>query len=380
MRPSGVPRRGRPLWATLGVGFGVLLVGAVGTVGGLIGSGLMQNPFAAKAPQGLPPGMVAVLITTRPIAAHTKVTREDVWDTKRGQFATVPLREDEIAPGMLAHLGQFNGRVLKRDKPAGYAFNESDFHPKGTREGIVAGIPPGKRAVVLDASKLNGVHGLHVGDHVDILSSQTLDMQKGLGRNAGGAAGAMFAAQKQASTRVLVQDGVIVTPVTTRAKPISSSSLLQGAQSKTVPMQEVVIAVTPEEVAPLYSAAAVESQLTCVARSGQPDEAPAEVEATAGAAPKPAPVTPGKVASKPESESAASKPPKPAASTSPKKVTQAGYHTPSDDPLSRMTLIEGVIGSKRAEAKRQMLVFPEAGRAPVDLNRPATPPASTAGI
>ncbi len=36
----------------------------------------------------------------------------------------------------------------------------------------------------------------------------------------------------------------------------------------------------------------------------------------------------------------------------------------------------GVVGNKRGEPKRQMLVFPEAGRAPIDLNRPPEKPAS----
>ena len=42
--------------------------------------------------------------------------------------------------------------------------------------------------------------------------------------------------------------------------------------TRTKPIQEVVIAVDPEEIAPLTEALAIEANITCVARSGLPDD------------------------------------------------------------------------------------------------------------
>ena len=59
---------------------------------------------------------------------------------------------------------------------------------------------------------------------------------------------------KRSVVRPLVEDGVVVTPVHIRMAPMSASSLMGGASTRTVPQQEVTIAVEPGEVAPLAEA------------------------------------------------------------------------------------------------------------------------------
>jgi len=101
---------------------------------------------------------------------------------------------------------------------AGYAFQDAEFLPKGTRDGVVGGIPPGKRAMTLDASKIGGIHALQAGDHLDLLASAPIDEKKFRGENAGllQARNLASSAVGQADVRVIVHDGVIVSPVTTR--------------------------------------------------------------------------------------------------------------------------------------------------------------------
>ncbi len=79
---------------------------------------------------------------------------------------------------------------------------------------------------------------------------------------------------KRSLVRPLVQDGVVVTPVRTRNVPISSSSLTQGTTTRTIPVQEIVLAVAPQEVAPLAEAMDLKYEIICVARSGRPAPAP----------------------------------------------------------------------------------------------------------
>jgi Flp pilus assembly protein CpaB len=181
---------------------------------------------------------------------------------------------------MLTNIGQVIGRVLDHDKAPGYVFTESDFLPRGTREGIVGGIPAGKRAIRIAADKVDGLYGLHPGDRFDVLATLPIDANSG-GRSlsVGGPYGQELALQaqlsnwsKQATVRVIVQNATIVEPIKTRGIPIYQTTLTEGAALRTRPVQEAVIAVDPDEVAPLTEALAVDAALTTVPRSGRPDD------------------------------------------------------------------------------------------------------------
>jgi hypothetical protein len=60
--------------------------------------------------------------------------------------------------------------------------------------------------------------------------------------------------------------------MTTRQIPMVQTSLADGARTRTRPVQEVVIAVDPTEVARLTEAMAVEAKIWMVPRSGRPDD------------------------------------------------------------------------------------------------------------
>jgi hypothetical protein len=77
---------------------------------------------------------------------------------------------------------------------------------------------------------------------------------------------------KQATVRVLVQNGQLVEPLTNRAVPITANSFTQGRVTRTKPIQEYVIAVDPQEVVLLTQAIAVKAQINAVPRSGHPDD------------------------------------------------------------------------------------------------------------
>jgi Flp pilus assembly protein CpaB len=274
MRPAA-SRRAKSPFKPIGIGASALLIGAVATVGGLWAAGV-DLPFLRSGPDTR--GMVAIPIAARPIPAHTKVTRDYLLIPEKGvpKYIYLP---PEVAKKLevITDFGQITGRVLDHEKPPGYPFTEKDFLPKGTRPGLVAGIPSGKRAITVEVSKIQGITALRVGDRLDLLSSQPVDMQKALqGRGSSMGVGSvqigLMAQAKQANVRVLVQNGALVAPVTTRVIPISSNSLTQGAVTRTKPIQEAVIALDPEEIAPLTEALAIDASITCVARSGLPDD------------------------------------------------------------------------------------------------------------
>jgi Flp pilus assembly protein CpaB len=226
--------------------------------------------------------MVAVPIAAMRIPNYTKISRDHLWDATNQRFAVVYVPPEAVAKDMLVNRSDILGRVLNHEKQAGYVFTEADFFEKGTREGIVAGVPPGKRAIRVEASKVEGLYGLQPGDRFDLVASLAIDASRGSGAgsfNIGGAYGQQLALQarlsnwqKQATVRVLVQNGMLVEPMTTRQIPFFSNTLTQGGITRMRPIQEIVIAVDPDEVVKLTEAMAVEAKISTVPRSGRPGD------------------------------------------------------------------------------------------------------------
>lgn len=254
---------------------------AVGAVGTLWAFGKIDLPFLSRGNQ-IPEGYVRVLVSRRTIPAYAKISREDVFDAKIGDFASIPVPRTTLTSDVLTDYGQIRGRVINHEKPAGYVFKEEDFYPKGTRAGLAGAIPPGKRSLLLEVSKVSGVYGLKVGDHIDLVATIPVEMPKGGGMgkfNSGFQAEAQMASmQKLANVRVLAQDAVLLTPVTRRQKPTVSKSISQGTMVRNIPVEEVVIAVDPDEVAPVTQALATEVNVMCVVRSGQPGDPEAHTD------------------------------------------------------------------------------------------------------
>jgi Flp pilus assembly protein CpaB len=252
------------------------------TLGALWAFGVVTIPTFFRPAQASTAGLVPVPIPARTIPAYTKVMRDHLWDPAQNQLTFVHLQPRAMTPEMLVNLNDILGRVLDHDKPAGYVFTETDFLPKGTREGLVGGIPPGKRAVRVPADKVEGLYGLRPGDRFDLVATLPIDAGRGGAAqafNVGGVYGQQLALQarmsnwqKQATVHVMVQNGVIVEPMSTRQVPVFTNTLTQGGVTRMRPVQEAVVAVDPDEVAQLTEAMAVEAKISTVPRSGHPDD------------------------------------------------------------------------------------------------------------
>lgn len=227
-------------------------------------------------------GLVAVPTAATTIPAHTRIRRDHLWDRANARIAVVYLPPRAVTKEMLLNIGDIIGRVLDGDKPPGYVFTEDDFLPRGTREGLVAGIPSGKRAIRVSADRVEGLFGLNAGDRFDIVATLPIDAASGGGGRAPNFAGPYsqelaLQAQlsnwdKQATVRVIVQNASIVEPINTRGVTTYQTSITQGTAARTRPVQEAVIAINPDEVALLTEAMAVEAKLASIPRSGRPDD------------------------------------------------------------------------------------------------------------
>lgn len=267
--------------------FGLLALVLIGALGVLLVNGrlelfgfeleLREDEVQANE---LGDGMVLVPISVARIPAYTRIDAEHVFDTEKGQFSTIALPEDTLPETIFTIddylAGELRGRVLKRDKPKGKAFTESDFLPKGAREGITAGIPPGKRGMVLPVSDVEGLMDLRRGDHFDIVGTWEPKTRRAtpptITALAAGSQPTPSPEQPRPGVDILVTDGQIISPVSIRAAPTSATGLFQGQRLSATPIEEVRIAVTPEEAVRIAAALQTGAKLRCLIRSGHPDD------------------------------------------------------------------------------------------------------------
>lgn len=259
--------------ALIGIASVVVILGTLMVLGVIDVAAWRQAPPSTA-------GLIAVPTPATVIPAYTRIRRDHLWDRRNARLAVIYLPPGAVTKEMLVNIGDVIGRVLDGEKEPGYVFTESDFLPRGTREGIVAGIPAGKRAIRISADRVDGLYGLHAGDRFDILATMPIDAAGG-GRsfNFSGPYSQEMALQaqlsnwdKQATVRVIVQSALIVEPMTTRGVTTVQQSLTEGAAARVRQVQETVIAIEPEEVALLTEAMAVNARLTTIPRSGRPDD------------------------------------------------------------------------------------------------------------
>jgi Flp pilus assembly protein CpaB len=259
--------RSRRMHPALLIGL-VLLVGLVmaGVAAVMIGvrTGLIaRGKVLAVEPDRT--GKIPVPIAAQPIPAYTRVTRAHLFDLEKGDWAVAWLPEGRAEEsGLITSAPDVLGRVLSHDKMKDYAFTEDDFLPQGTRAGPTGGIEPGMRGLRVPTDRVRGMHGLRLGDRFDLVAVQRIDDTLKPSRTTTVSsqltANAALREAWGASTRVLAQNGKVVQPVVARAEP--------GSGRRQV--EEVLIAVSEHEVAGLMEALAVEAEILCLPRSGQP--------------------------------------------------------------------------------------------------------------
>ena len=274
-------RSGAPLFLfTIGA-LGLLAAGGwYASQKGYVDFSFPDSVALAAEEEAVGEGEIRVPLSVAAIPAYTKITRDHLLRPEDLQFNVLILNQDRVEElGIFAKPSDIIGRVLARDMGPNRAFSEESFLPQGTRPGLVGGIPTGMRGLTIEVSSVRGIASLSPGDRFDILAAQPVTAgttpsfeYSGVFGDRARAESAQLGATKRARVDVLVQSGVVVTPLTNRLVPVSSASLTSGLTTKTKPVQEITVALRPEEVSPLMEALAVEAELSCVPRSGRPDD------------------------------------------------------------------------------------------------------------
>ena len=104
-------------------------------------------------------GQLAFPAIVRPMNAYEAIAKDDFINPQTKQLNVVWLPE-ATAQVASRNMAELIGRVLRRDKQAGMVLSEADFLEKGTRPGLVAGIPAGKLALAIPASGIPGLEQL----------------------------------------------------------------------------------------------------------------------------------------------------------------------------------------------------------------------------
>jgi Flp pilus assembly protein CpaB len=273
-------RQRRRSFNPLAIGVMLLLLAGVVFAGLAVAGRLPWQHRVIPPPE---PGMVRVWEAMRPIPPFSAVTAQYLFNPETGMagFQDVPETQiaarraagkKELLTGQQGLVEILSNRVMAKSKSAGQPFEESDFLPKGTAPGPVAGVGLNKRALTLEAGKLKGIDTLQVGDHLDLLAALPVN------RDTRPAAAPLLTNSKtgssathQTETRMVARDAVVVSPLSTRMRPISSSSLMQGTSVRQVPVQEVVLAIDRQDVAGVTDVLEMGLEMDCVARSSRPD-------------------------------------------------------------------------------------------------------------
>ncbi len=317
-------RRRNPGWGLLLPGLASLVVLTLGIVGSLWLAGVPLPFWQIKTAN---PYVVRIPINVRPIAAHSRVDRADLIDPQKGwlryqelppqaavgmsltgvdlqnQLVTgkvkqvrqvegelifvlengeeIPQNQADLLGGAILNPSAIIGRVVKRDKAPGLGFQEDNFFPRGTPEGISGATPYGMRSIVLEAGKLKGIHTLAGGARIDLLAnvplSQLSAFDRGSNSRLPGAALVLSSSGKSSNSKqtesvLLAQEALVLKPVYQRVEASTTASLTQGKRVQAVPVYEVALAVHPGDVVPLQSALSQGLEIICVAHSMQPNE------------------------------------------------------------------------------------------------------------
>ena len=237
-----------------------------------------------------PAGTVPVYALPRPLPAYTEITVEHLL-TKDG-LHEVPVNEEFIeARGLFRKdlstegINRILGRVLNRNCGTNRALRESDFYPKDTRAGPTAAISPGLRGIWIDISDVQGLADVRVGDCIDLIAARSEMAASPADSNVlGNLTDPIMRARlqrmsksrtnmRQTSSWMVARNARVINPKRSRALTAGKP---QPAGPPTV--EEVFLAMKPSEVALFSQALAQDVSILAAPRSGQPEDAPTEIE------------------------------------------------------------------------------------------------------
>ena len=198
---------------------------AAGGMGGIAMRGAPPSSVmeAIAAPAPVPPPMVRVLATTRPLPSGTLLNDTDMV------ILELPSAPDDALLATPATQSEFRGALVRRFVPPGQFLTRDDLLHPGERGFLAAVLRPNQRAISIGVDAVTGAGGLVApGDLVDLVLVQNFD-----------------AAEAPAARRVTAET------VLTRLRVIAiDQQIQQGGQAGSVTQRvarTITLEVTPEQ-------------------------------------------------------------------------------------------------------------------------------------
>ena len=148
--------------------FLLVVLGGIGTTAALAAAGIVDIPLFSNRNR-LPVGWVPVPTAGRTVPVYGLVQPRRLERPCDGTLERGLVAERISGPRYDHRSDQDHRPRVESRKRGQFCLQESDFLPPGTRFGMVAGIPLGKRSVVCEAKKIGGIHALQKGDRFDLV-------------------------------------------------------------------------------------------------------------------------------------------------------------------------------------------------------------------
>lgn len=266
-----------------------------------LGIAWMVGAFDEAEPEPIDrTGQLAYPALAVDVKAYEKLDREHFINARTQQleiaWASESLAESGVASRSMKDL---IGRVMSREAKAGQILSKYDLLDRGTRPGLVAGIPVGKFALSIPADGVPSLEQLRRGDRFDLLVSLPMSESKDPVSNSEPAA--LFGGVKPPSLRVgqlsrqhgvknLVTNGELIQLYERESRSTAGPTgpvVKPNSRSKDTVSKVTFaeIAVDGEEVGALTEAISLGKKMTCVLRSGKPGEVAEEFFSTEGLVP-----------------------------------------------------------------------------------------------
>ncbi|MEM7558103.1 MAG: hypothetical protein AAF394_03195 [Planctomycetota bacterium] len=278
---------------------GLTSLGLVAFLG--VGIAWMAGAFDEAEPEPIDrTGQLAYPALAVDVQAYEKLDREHFINPQTQQLELGWASESLAESGVVSRsMKDLIGRVMGRDVKAGQILSKYDLLDKGTRPGLVAGIPVGKFALSIPAAGVPGLEQLRRGDRFDLLVA--LPASESADAISNSEPAALFGGVKPPSLRVgqlsrqhgvknLVTNGELIQLYDGESRSTTGTTgyiVKPNSRSKTTVTKVTFaeVAVDGEEVGALTEAISLGTKLTCVLRSGKPDEASDDSFSTEGLVP-----------------------------------------------------------------------------------------------
>ncbi len=208
---------------------------------------------------------VPVVLSQQPLQPGDEVTVAGLWNPQQGTYNHAFVDRARVAErNYMARPEDVVGRVLRRPKPAGQAFVESDFLPPGSPPGITGLVPDDMKSLSIEVDRVPDLALLAFGDRFDLRRTVEVD----------DSARRMAREILESRTRVSESDRLRLSAIAQGSEPVlvaQAGVVLRPSKGGKTRDERIVVAVHPDDLNRLIAAVDGQGDLHCSPRKKRAD-------------------------------------------------------------------------------------------------------------